>query len=112
MDLKKYNFKAHMSRAAFGDVPADLLKEAHARGFNMGANNKYVDMFSTIFFKEGAKRIIYKKDLPENFRKDASLFLRETMGSFGSKHEHKTAVCALILSEIAEDIEFIKEEKK
>jgi hypothetical protein len=52
------------------------------------------------FFKGGV--LHYKDGLPEPFRERATMYLKSIMGSFAPKHEHKEAVCALILSELVD----------
>lgn len=82
----------------FNTIP-ELLEEAKLRGF-YDDNNPYCKMFSTLFFRGG--KPVFKKDIDEEFRKRAWAYLRSFMGSFSPKHEHKEAICAMLLSELVE----------
>lgn len=83
-----------------------LLAEAERRGYSMysGGNGKPGSkMFQTLFYKGG--RILYREDVPEEHRKNVYAYLRSFMGSWAPKHEHKHAVCAMLLDEIATGVE-------
>jgi hypothetical protein len=93
------------------DTDSKLLKEAERRGYSIynGGNDKPGNkMFSTLFYEGG--RVIYREDVPEEHRKNVWAYLRSYMGSWAPKHEHKHAVCAMLLDEIATGVE--KVEKK
>ena len=102
MDLRKFEFpKITGLDIAFSTqrTNPELLAEARARGFYNG-RTPYNDLFSQLFYRGGA--LNFKKDLPEDFKKAATLYLKSLMGSFAPSHEDKEAVCALLLSELVE----------
>ena len=85
---------------AFGIIPdKKMVMKAKAAGFYNG-NTKYNDLFSKLFFIGGTLQ--FKKDLDNDHATKAVRYLKAVMASFGSKHEEKDAVCAMVLSEIAE----------
>ena len=79
-------------------IPA-LLKEAKKRGFYAG-DTPYNKLFSQLFFYGG--KLKFKKDLPEDFVASAMRYMKSFMCSFEPKHEEKEAICAMLLSELAE----------
>lgn len=88
------------------DTNPALLAEAERRGYSMysGGNSKPGNkMFTTLFYEGG--KIIYRKDVSEEHIKNVYAYLRSFMGSFAPKHEHKHAVCAMLLDEIATGVE-------
>lgn len=101
MDLTKYNFpkvsKVDLAFSTFDTIP-ELLAEAEKRGFDH--NNKYCRYFGKLFFGGGS--VVFKTGLDENFKNNAFLYMRALMGSFAPKHEHKEAVCGMLLSELVE----------
>jgi hypothetical protein len=83
-----------------------LLKEAERRGYSMysGGNAKPGNkMFATLFYKGG--KIIYREDVPKEHRENVHRYLRSFIGSWAPKHEHKHAICAMLLDEIATGVE-------
>lgn len=102
LDLRKFKFPdvtgADMVFPTFDTIP-ELLDEAKRRDFLYGSG-PYCQLASRLFFEGG--KVKFKKDVPEDFRKAAWAYMRAFMGSFAPKHEHKTAICALLLSEICE----------
>lgn len=96
MDLRKFKFPEPGIC-----LPTDkkLLAEAQGRGFD-GGNGPYNKLFNDLFFSGG--ELYFKKDLPEDFKRDATRYLKSFMGSFAPKHEHKEAICAMILSELVD----------
>jgi hypothetical protein len=102
MDLKQYKFpKVSGIDMAFSTFKTDkiLYEEAIKRGFD-NWNNPYHKLFSSLFFNGG--RVVFKKDIEESFKKSAWDYCRAFMASFEPKHEEKSAICALIMSEILE----------
>jgi hypothetical protein len=102
LNLKEYQFpKVTGVDVAFSTLRTDdvLLKEAEARGFNK-SSNPYCMLFSTIFFNGG--KVKFKESLDPSFKERAWPYFRALIGSFSPKHEHKQAVCAMILSELVE----------
>jgi len=83
-------------------LPTDkaLLEEAERRGFSICSNTPYNDLFSNLFFKGG--KLNFKKNLDPDFKAAAVPYLKAFMGSFEPKHEHKEAICALLLSELVD----------
>lgn len=85
---------------AFGIVPdKKMISKAMEAGFYNG-NTKYNDMFSKLFFNGGSLK--FKKDLNKEFAEKALRYYKAVAVSFGSKHEEKEAVCAMVLSELVE----------
>lgn len=96
MDIKIFKFPK-LSMA----MPADrkLLSEAKRRGF-LDKKTPYNELFSNLFYNGG--RLNFKKGLDPEFKEKAVPYLRTFMGSFEPKHEHKEAICALLLSELVD----------
>lgn len=82
-----------------GDTNQTLLKEAQARGFDK-SSNPYNQLFNTLFFKGG--RLNFKNDLDQKYKNKVLRYLTAYMRSFSPRHEHKEAVCALLLSEVCD----------
>lgn len=103
LDLLKYKFPtvsdADRAFPTFDTIP-ELLVEAKERGFDRYNATPYNKLFNNLFFSGG--KINYKKELPEEFIRDCSRYLFSYMGSFAPKHEHKEAVCSMLLSELVE----------
>lgn len=93
MDITKFNF----AKATI--IDKTLLVEADKRGFLHG-HTKYNDLFSELFFSGG--KLNFKENLDESFVEKALPYFKSLMGSFEPKHEHKEAICALILSELVD----------
>ena len=96
MDITKFNFpKPNWS------LPTDksLLKEAEKRGFLHG-HTPYNKLFSALFFQGG--KVEFKDNINKVFKEKAWPYCRALMGSFEPKHEHKEAVCAMLLYELVE----------
>lgn len=102
MDLTKFNFPevtpADMVFPTFDTIP-ELLEEAKERGFLYG-HKPGNELFSKLFFNGGS--INFKQDIDEEYRKRVWYYLRSFMGSFSPKHEHKDAICAMLMEEILE----------
>lgn len=102
MDLKTFKFPTvtglDIAFSTQRTIP-DLLAEAKERGFYNG-HTPYNNLFSELFFAGG--KLNFKKDLPEEFRRAAMLYMKSFMGSFEPKHEEKEAICAMLLSELVE----------
>lgn len=81
-------------------IDPKLLAEAKERGFYNG-DTPYNELFSSLFFFQAAsypsRRICQKE-----FQERATRYLKTLMGSSDLKHEEKEAVCAMLLSELAE----------
>lgn len=102
MNLQKYNWpKLKDADIAFSvlDTDSKLLEEAKRLGFNK-SSNPYNKLFNQLFFKGGD--LDYKEGLPESFKYHATRYLKAYMTSFMPRHEHKEAICALILSELVD----------
>jgi hypothetical protein len=96
MDLQKYKFE-ELNMCQRTDKK--LLIEAKSRDFYNG-NTPYNALFGGLFF--GGGKLNFKKDIPEDFRKTATQYLKAFMGSFEPKHEEKEAICAMLLSELVD----------
>ena len=108
LDLRAYPWpKVTGADVAFPTRNTDpvLLKEAERRGYSMYGSdrNPGSKMFQSLFYSGG--KIIYREDVPEDHRKNVMAYLRSFMGSFAPKHEHKHAICAMLLDEIATGVE-------
>ena len=100
MDLKTFKFpELNGVDMAFSTLKTDktLLAEAKERGFD-NMYNPYNRLFSELFFNGG--KIEFKEDVDEEFKKKAWSYCKCLMRSFEPKHEHKEAVCAMIMSEL------------
>lgn len=102
IDLTTYKFpvttKADVAFPTFNTIP-ELLEEARLRGFEEG-DTPYNKLFSTLFFRGG--KVKFKREINEDFKTSAWAYMRGFMGSFLPKHEHKEAICAMLLSELVE----------
>ena len=85
------------------DTDKALLEEAKLRGYDDYPEKPGIAMFNKLFYSGG--RIKFREDVPEEHRKNVYAYLRSFMGSFAPKHEHKTAVCGMLLDEIATGVE-------
>ena len=97
MDLKTFEFPNLNDTAAVRKATMELLNEAKERGFD-GGYTEYNTLFSELFFNGG--NFEFKKDVDEDFKAKAWPFCKGFMGSWDPKHEHKEAVCALLMSEL------------
>lgn len=102
INLMEYEFpKLTPIELEFATIPTDmvLLKEAESRGFD-DWNNPYHRMFSNLFFNGGS--VVFKSNVNPEFKNKCWPYIKCLMGSFAPKHEHKAAVCAMLLSELCE----------
>jgi hypothetical protein len=100
MDLTTYEFpELTGADIAFSteETRPDLLEEAKKRGFN-NHNNPYCKLFSEFFFNGG--KLVFKESLSEEFKTKAWNYCQALMFSYKPKHEHKQAVCAMLMSEL------------
>lgn len=97
MDITKLDFTKATETSY--NVDKSLLAEADKRGFLHG-HTKYNDLFSELFFSGG--KLNFKENLDKEFVNNVLPYFKSLIGSFGPKHEHKEAVCALILSELVD----------
>ena len=88
-----------MAFSTYDTIP-ELLKEAKSRKFLHG-HSKYNQLFSDLFFNGG--KVIFKKGIDELKQSEIWLYCRAFMRSWSPKHEHKEAICAMLMSEILED---------
>lgn len=105
MNLHEFKFPtvsaADVAFPTFDTIP-ELLKEAEERGF-MRSENKYNRLFSKIFFRGADEKDILKyKTVPKEFEAAAWKYFNALARSYAPKHEHKEAVCAMLLSELVE----------
>lgn len=84
-----------------------LIREAEARGFSPGQNlpeqGKYLGWFDTLFFFGGS--LEFKDSVNPDFAQRMYKVLLAVMHTYRMSHESKAALCAMILSEIASDIQ-------
>ena len=99
LDLTGYEFQERKN--LFDQLPTDetLLKEAKVRGF-YERNTDYNHMFSEMFFN--GVSVHYKPGIDKEYSRRVTKYIKELASSFSPKHEDKEAVCAMLLSEIAE----------
>jgi hypothetical protein len=101
-DLAKFQFPevsdVDIVFSTFDTIP-ELLREAEARGFAY-TSGPYNELFSKLIFRGG--KVKFKDGLDEDFKTRAWLYCRALMASWTPRHEHKEAVCAMLLSELAE----------
>lgn len=101
MNLLEFKFpsvdKADLAFPTFGTIP-ELLMEAEKRGFT-DSHNPYNRLFNKLFFTGG--KVKFKTELSEQ-QNNMWLYCRSFMRSFFPKHEHKEAICAMLLSELVE----------
>jgi len=102
MDLKEFNFPKPSSVdrifSTYDTIP-ELLQEAKERGFLYG-HTPYNRLFSKLFFSGG--KIAFKSDIDEEYKRRVWNYCKAFMGSWEPKHEHKEAICAMLMSEILE----------
>ena len=100
MKLKDYDFpqvnKLDVAFSTFNTIP-ELLEEAKKRGFLHG-DTPYNKLFSKLFFMGG--KVEFKRRVDRELQEKAWPYCCALMGSFEPKHEHKEAVCAMIMSEL------------
>jgi hypothetical protein len=102
MNLLEFNYPkpngVDVVFSTYRTIP-ELLKEAQERKFYNGYT-PYNKLFSDLFFLGG--KVVFKKGLDENKRKEIWQYCRSFMGSYEPKHEEKEAICAMLMSEILE----------
>ncbi len=103
MNLLEFNYPkpngVDMAFPTYDTIP-ELLKEAKERRF-LDGNTAYNRLFSNLFFNGG--KVIFKSGIDENKQHEIWLYVRAFMRSWAPKHEHKEAICAMLMSEILED---------
>lgn len=103
INLLQYNYPqptlADMAFPTFDTIP-ELLEEAKLRGFCYNYNGPYNKLFMKLFYEGG--RVVFKKDVDSDKQEKIWKYVRSFMGSWSPKHEHKEAICAMLLSEIVE----------
>ena len=96
MDLKKFKFPKPSMCLPYNKK---LFNEAKRRGFYEGYT-PYNKLFNLLYFHGG--EINFRQNIDSDFREKAYTYLRAFMTSFEPKHEHKEAICAMLLSELVE----------
>lgn len=100
MDLKEFSFPtptpADMAFPIYDTIP-ELLAEAKERGFLYG-HKPGNELFSKLFFNGGS--VNFKQDIDEEYKRRVWYYLRCFIRSFAPKHEHKDAICAMLMEEI------------
>ena len=103
MNLLEFNYPkpspVDMAFSTYNTIP-ELLKEAEARGFLYG-RTKYNKLFSDLFYNGG--KVVFKKEINKDQQTAIWMYCRAFMRSWSPKHEHKEAICAMLMSEILED---------
>lgn len=103
MNLLEYKYPnpingLDMVFSTYNTIP-ELLEEAKERGFLYG-HTPYNDLFSQLFFNGG--KVKFKEGIEPAKQNEIWKYVRTFMGSWEPKHEHKDAICAMLLSEIVE----------
>ncbi len=104
MNLQEFNFKEIVEKegiSPFTDLPTnkELLEEAKKRG-HYDYYDKY-NKLANIFFFDGGQ-LHFKEGLDEDFRKYCTQYYRLFIQSFAPKHEEKSAICGMLLSELVD----------
>lgn len=103
MNLLEYDYpkpnSVDMAFSTYDTIP-ELLEEAKKRGF-LDGRTKYNDLFSNLFFKGG--QVVFKKEINKDQQTKIWMYCRAFMRSWSPKHEHKEAICAMLMSEILEE---------
>ena len=81
---------------AFGGYPRDWFDAALKKA--EGIEPEWENKANELFFNGG--KIDINKSLPEDYRAKGFRMLQAVLGSWEPKHEHKAAVCGLILKSI------------
>lgn len=102
MDLRNFKFpeptNGDYAFSTYGTIP-ELLQEAEERGFDL-EHNPYNQYFSDLFFVGG--KVSLRTDIDINYRDRVWVYCKCLMRSWEPKHEHKTAVCAMLMAEVLE----------
>lgn len=99
LDLTTFDFVEKAIEYDDRTIP-ELLEEAELRGFKfMDNKNPYMNLFSQLFYNGGT--IQFKQGIDPKFKDTCFKYLQFYMGGWSSKHEHKSIICAMLLSEIA-----------
>lgn len=92
---------------SFGRFPkewfSNALKRANNEGFTGYSQTKWEKRFSSLFFRGGEFHLDHSLD--KQYLENGKRIFLAIAQSFYPKHEHKTAVCALILKNIELDCE-------
>lgn len=103
MNLLEYKYpepnSIDMAFSTYNTIP-ELLKEAKERGFLHG-HTKYNKLFSDLFYNGG--KVVFKKNINKDTQIKIWIYCKAFMRSWEPKHEHKEAICAMLMSEILKD---------
>jgi hypothetical protein len=81
------------------DTIPELLKEAEKRKF-LDGHTPYNTLFCDLFYKGG--KVVFKKNIDKDKQQEIWKYVRCFISSWSPKHEHKEAICAMLMSEILE----------
>lgn len=104
IDLWEYQFpkltETDLAFSTLNTIP-EILKEAQLRGFDSG-RGIYYQMFNDKFFN--GIRVTHKnvEDSKSDQRQSMVMYFLCLCKSFSPKHEHKEAVCSMLMSELYE----------
>jgi len=84
------------------NVDPNMLKIAEDGGFDKDSN-PYNKMFNKQFFS--GLSLNFKASIDLEYRNRILRYYKALATSFAPRHEHKQAVCAMLLSEISEVVE-------
>ena len=98
MNLLTYDFKTNWPETT---DPA-LLELATERGFtnNYGEQKAWIGLFDSLFF--GGGKLAWKESISKEERAPLMSYFRQYMQGFDSSHGDKTAICAMLLSEVVD----------
>ena len=101
MNLKDFKFPEITALdIAFPTITTDKVLKGMALAGGFYEDGPYTDLFRDAFYNGG--RVIFKPNVDEEFKKKAWPYCRALMASFAPSHEDKTAICAMIMSELLE----------
>ena len=84
------------AQVAFGGYPRPWFDEALKKA--EGIEPEWENKANELFFSGG--KVGINESLPEDYRKRGFHMLQAVLGSWEPKHEHKSAVCGLILKSL------------
>lgn len=104
MNLLTYKYHQR-SKGSTDPILLKLAKEREFReGFkadgNYGKQKQWIDLFNGLFFRGG--RLAYKESITVDEKSNVMSYLIEYMAGCDSDHNDKTAICAMLLSEIVD----------
>lgn len=105
VDFERLEFpRVSDAQLNLGGYPEDWFKEtlekARAEGITGRGRSKYEEKFNDMFYRDGHLEL--NKSLDDDYLNRGVRLFDAIASSFKPKHEHKAAVCAMILRSIEE----------